>query len=137
MNLLMRLLKNEELIFSIKHIDNSAGAMELHSKGFDMMRLGIVIYGLYPSEEMDKSVSSGTCNDLKGPYYSYQKLPAGKRYQLRMDLCYRQKTREWQLFRQAMPTVIRDLSQAGEELSSEESMRLYSEEYAWISSWLM
>ena len=40
----------------IRHIDNSAGAMELHSEGFDMMRLGIVIYGLYPSEEVDKSV---------------------------------------------------------------------------------
>ncbi|MBR3600412.1 MAG: alanine racemase [Lachnospiraceae bacterium] len=42
--------------FAIKHIDNSAGTMEIDDDEFDMVRLGIVTYGLYPSEEVDKSI---------------------------------------------------------------------------------
>lgn len=49
-------LENKGISFAIKHIDNSAGAMELSDADFDMIRLGIVTYGLYPSEEVDKSV---------------------------------------------------------------------------------
>ena len=56
--------------FKIRHIDNSAGAMEIHSEGFDMMRLGIVIYGLYPSEEIDKSVVLKPAMTLKVKSYS-------------------------------------------------------------------
>ena len=42
--------------FAVKHIDNSAGTMEMDDNEFDMVRLGIVTYGLYPSDEVDKSV---------------------------------------------------------------------------------
>ncbi len=42
--------------FALKHIDNSAGTMEMDDHEFDMVRLGIVTYGLYPSDEVDKSV---------------------------------------------------------------------------------
>ena len=61
----------------IRHIDNSAGAMELHSKGFDMMRLGIVIYGLYPSEEVDKSVVIRPAMQLVTHITHIKTLPAG------------------------------------------------------------
>jgi alanine racemase len=61
----------------IRHIDNSAGAMELHSKGFDMMRLGIVIYGLYPSEEIDKSVVITPAMQLVSHITHLKTLPAG------------------------------------------------------------
>ena len=39
----------------VKHICNSAGIMEFDDYRFDMVRSGIVTYGLYPSEEVDKS----------------------------------------------------------------------------------
>ncbi|WP_173472265.1 alanine racemase [Eubacterium ruminantium] len=64
--------------FSVKHIDNSAGAMELHSKGFDMMRLGIVIYGLEPSEEMDKSVEIKPAMTLKAHITHIKTLEEGR-----------------------------------------------------------
>ena len=64
--------------FEYKHCDNSAAAMELHSKGFDMMRLGIVIYGLYPSEEMDKSVKIYPAMTLKSRITHIKVLPAGR-----------------------------------------------------------
>ena len=64
--------------FKIRHIDNSAGAMEIHSEGFDMVRLGIVIYGLYPSEEIDKSVVLKPAMTLKSRVIHIKTLPAGR-----------------------------------------------------------
>lgn len=61
----------------IRHMDNSAAAMELHSKGFDMMRLGIVIYGLYPSEEVDKSIVITPAMQLVSHITHVKTLPAG------------------------------------------------------------
>lgn len=39
----------------IKHMCNSAGIMEFDSHRFQMVRSGIITYGLYPSEEVNKS----------------------------------------------------------------------------------
>lgn len=39
----------------IRHCSNSAGIMELPSANMDMVRAGISIYGVYPSEEVDRS----------------------------------------------------------------------------------
>lgn len=64
--------------FKYKHIDNSAGAMEIHSQGFDMVRLGIVIYGLYPSEEMDKKTVLEPAMSLKAKVVHVKTLPAGR-----------------------------------------------------------
>ncbi len=36
----------------IKHIANSAGAIDLDQQGMNLVRLGIVLYGLYPSDEV-------------------------------------------------------------------------------------
>ena len=49
-------LEKDGFSFRIKHIDNSAGAMELDDNEFDMVRMGIIMYGLYPSDEVDKSI---------------------------------------------------------------------------------
>lgn len=39
----------------VKHIDNSAGIIDIPDVGFDMVRAGISIYGLYPSDEVKKT----------------------------------------------------------------------------------
>lgn len=49
----VELLKEKGLSIPIRHLHNSAGAMELPSK-YDMCRVGIALYGLYPSDEMDR-----------------------------------------------------------------------------------
>ncbi len=41
----------------VRHISNSAGIMEMDNSDFDMVRSGIVTYGMYPSEEVDKSIA--------------------------------------------------------------------------------
>jgi alanine racemase len=40
----------------ILHIANSAAIMEIPGSHFDMVRPGIILYGLYPSDEVDRSI---------------------------------------------------------------------------------
>ncbi len=47
-------LEEQGVTFSIRHISNSAGIMEMPNDTYDMVRAGIAMYGLYPSDEMDK-----------------------------------------------------------------------------------
>lgn len=50
-------LKIEEkgIEIPVKHVSNSAAIMDLRECRMDMVRSGIITYGLYPSEEVDKS----------------------------------------------------------------------------------
>ena len=47
-------LEEKGLNIPVKHISNSAGIMELDCK-LDMVRMGIMLYGQYPSGEMDRN----------------------------------------------------------------------------------
>ena len=49
------MLDERNVVIPIKHICNSAGIMEFDSHRFQMVRSGIITYGLYPSEEVDKT----------------------------------------------------------------------------------
>lgn len=48
-------LEKKGVSFTLKHMNNSAGIINLEEK-YDMVRAGIVLYGLYPSHEVDKSL---------------------------------------------------------------------------------
>ena len=47
-----RMLKERGLCIGIRHLDNSAGLMNFDTH-YEMVRSGIVTYGLYPSDEVD------------------------------------------------------------------------------------
>ncbi len=49
-------LEDRGVHIPIKHICNSAGVMMYPEMHMDMVRPGIILYGLYPSDEVDKSV---------------------------------------------------------------------------------
>ena len=49
------MLDERNVVIPIKHMCNSAGIMEFDSHRFQMVRSGIITYGLYPSEEVDKN----------------------------------------------------------------------------------
>lgn len=51
---MLKWLEEAGITFSIRHISNSAGIMEMPNDTYDMVRSGIATYGLYPSEEMNK-----------------------------------------------------------------------------------
>ena len=49
------LLKSRGIEIPLKHCSNSAGIVEgLPSNSLDLVRAGISIYGLYPSDEVDR-----------------------------------------------------------------------------------
>ncbi len=52
---LVDLLEKAEITIPVKHICNSAGIMEFDHHRYDMVRAGIILYGMYPSEEVDKT----------------------------------------------------------------------------------
>ncbi len=51
---MVKRLEEEGVHFSIRHCANSAGIMEGIGRDFDMVRAGIITYGLYPSDEVDR-----------------------------------------------------------------------------------
>ncbi len=48
-------LENNGIKIPIKHVSNSAAIIDLPEANFDMVRPGIMLYGLYPSNEINKS----------------------------------------------------------------------------------
>ena len=50
-----RQLEGKGLHIPLKHVCNSAGIMDFPEMHLDMVRAGIILYGLYPSQEVDKS----------------------------------------------------------------------------------
>ncbi len=47
-------LEKQGINIPVRHIANSAGIMEMDNTGFNMVRAGIAMYGLYPSEEVNR-----------------------------------------------------------------------------------
>lgn len=49
----------------IKHVANSAATIELNEDLFNMVRVGIILYGYYPSDEVNKEIKLKPCLKLK------------------------------------------------------------------------
>lgn len=63
--------------FPVKHICNSAGISEFNEH-FDMVRMGISLYGLYPSDEIDMSkISLIPAMTFKSHITNIKTVPAG------------------------------------------------------------
>ncbi len=52
----LKRLEEEGVKIPVRHAANSASIMELPKAQLDMVRSGIITYGLYPSDEVDKSL---------------------------------------------------------------------------------
>ena len=53
----VEMLEARGIDIPVKHLNNSAGIMNF-DEYFDMCRMGIILYGLYPSDEVDKNLLS-------------------------------------------------------------------------------
>lgn len=49
----------------IKHVANSAATIDLNEDLFNMIRVGIILYGYYPSDEVKKDIKLKPCLKLK------------------------------------------------------------------------
>ncbi|NDL67577.1 alanine racemase [Anaerotalea alkaliphila] len=52
----LQALEEEGVRIPLRHASNSAGAMEVEEAHYELVRTGIALYGLYPSEEVDSGV---------------------------------------------------------------------------------
>ena len=50
----VKYLADRGIFPEIRHVSNSAGIMELLGTDYDMVRCGITLYGIYPSDEVDR-----------------------------------------------------------------------------------
>lgn len=74
----MAMLKERRVDIPCRHISNSAGIHDLPELGFDLVRAGISIYGLYPSDEVDKnSVRLQPALQLKSEITYVKTVPPG------------------------------------------------------------
>ncbi len=62
----------------VRHCSNSAGILELPAANMDLVRAGISIYGIYPSEEMRRDqIQLQPAMELKSHIVFLKKIPAG------------------------------------------------------------
>ena len=72
-------LEAKHIAIPIKHMANSAGIFDVEGVHFDMVRPGIILYGLYPSAEVDRSkISLKPVMTLKSTIVHLKILHAGE-----------------------------------------------------------
>ena len=55
-NIVIKKLNEIGIDIPIKHVSNSAATMEFNDLNFNMVRCGIILYGHYPSDEVNKDI---------------------------------------------------------------------------------
>ena len=71
-------LKNMGIEFKVNHAANSAGIIDMPEMHLDMVRAGIAMYGLYPSEEVKKEKASlMPAMSVKSTIVHLKDVPAG------------------------------------------------------------
>ena len=87
-------LEEEGINIPIKHISNSAGIMELPEANLDMVRSGIITYGLYPSDEVHKEkLSIEPAMEIKACISYLKEVEAGTGISYNSTYMTKQKTK--------------------------------------------
>ncbi len=73
----LKLLQQEKIDIPIKSIANSSATLDLPEAYFNQARVGILIYGLYPSPENTKSVPVKPAASLKARISFLKQVPRG------------------------------------------------------------
>lgn len=78
-NKMVAMLEKRGVSIPIKHCSNSAGIVEIPEANMDMVRAGITLYGLWPSDEVDKNrISLKPVMSLKSSIAFVKELEAGR-----------------------------------------------------------
>lgn len=73
-------LEKEGVHFTYRHCANSAAVIDMPQVDLDMVRLGIAMYGMYPSDEVKKEkVELFPALDLKSHVTMVKEIPAGEK----------------------------------------------------------
>ena len=114
----------------IRHIAESAAILEIPEAHLDMVRSGIISYGLYPSEDVKKNILLQPAMKLIARSVFLKKIPAGTSINL-----LRKKILSSRLCRLVTQTVIFVLIKIFSSKLMEDLFPL-PEEFAWINLWL-
>ena len=71
-------LSEKGIDFKYKHICNSAALCDMNDKCYSMVRPGIIIYGVYPSDDVSKKMNLRPSLELKSHISYIKKVPAGE-----------------------------------------------------------
>lgn len=73
-------LEKEGIHFTYRHCANSAAVIDMPQVDLDMVRMGIAMYGMYPSDEVKKEkVELFPALDLKSHVTMVKEIPAGEK----------------------------------------------------------
>lgn len=75
---LLNELEERGVTFKIRHCCNSAAIVDMPEYALDMVREGIILYGLHPSDEMCNEIDYHPVMELKSHVIFVKELPAGE-----------------------------------------------------------
>ncbi len=70
-------LKEINIDIPIKHVANSAATLDFEDDLFNMVRVGIILYGYYPSQDVNKDIMLKPCMKLKSKVTNVKILDEG------------------------------------------------------------
>ena len=72
------LLRGKGINFDIRHCSNSAAILSFPEMSFDMVRAGIILYGVYPSSQVPEVIRLLPVMELKSVISMVKNMPAGE-----------------------------------------------------------
>ena len=73
----IKALESANLNIPIKHVSNSAAILDLRDCAFNMVRLGVSLYGCYPSDDVSRKIDLKTCLELKSKISNIKTIEKG------------------------------------------------------------
>ena len=74
----LKLLERENVQIPYRHISNSAGILRLPEANYDLVRAGITLYGLWPSEEVERDrIPLKPAMSIRSHLVYVKEIPAG------------------------------------------------------------
>lgn len=75
----IKILESKDIALGCKHLSNSAAILDIEEAYFDAVRPGIILYGYYPSSEVDKKkIKLKPALTLKSQIVHVKELPSGE-----------------------------------------------------------
>ncbi|HTL48777.1 MAG TPA: alanine racemase [Verrucomicrobiae bacterium] len=77
-SLLIQALEHKQIHFSLRHAANSAGSVKLNTPVLNMIRPGLMLYGVYPHPDLRRAVMLSPVLSLKSRIVSLKRLHPGQ-----------------------------------------------------------
>lgn len=76
-NSILQLADDSGLDFNIKHFSNSGSILNLPESEFDVVRVGMLLYGAFPSDEVPTNLDIKPVMEFRGPIVHVRRVSAG------------------------------------------------------------